>query len=60
MTPKEIIEKKQALAQNDINHYNIRIDELESEIVVLNKKKNALQQKISKKQIYINQLESDI
>ena len=60
MTPKEIIEKKQALTQNDINHYNIRIDELESEIVVLNKKKNALQQKISKKQIYINQLESDI
>lgn len=59
MTHNEIIEKKQALAQNDINHFNIRMDEIENEKSLLNKKKNTLQQKIGKKQIYLNQLEGD-
>ncbi len=59
MTDVEIIEKRQALAQNDIDHYNRRMDEIENEIALLNKKKNALQQKIGKKQIYINQSEGD-
>ena len=59
MTPNEIIEKKQALVQNDIDHYNRRLDEIENEISLLHKKKNVLQQKIGKKQIYLNQLESD-
>jgi phage regulator Rha-like protein len=59
MTPNEIIEKKQALVQNDIDHYNKRLDELENEKALLNKKKNILQQKIGRKQIYLNQLESD-
>ena len=59
MTKTEIIEKRQALVQNDIDHYNRRMDEIENEIALLNKKKNALQQKIGKKQIFLNQLESD-
>lgn len=59
MTKNEIIEKRQALVQNDIDHYNRRMDEIENEIALLNKKKNALQQRIGKKQIFLNQLESD-
>ena len=59
MTKTEIIEKRQALVQNDIDHYNRRMDEIENEIALLNKKKNALQQKIGKKQIFLNQLESN-
>ncbi|WP_142783363.1 hypothetical protein [Changchengzhania lutea] len=59
MTPNEMIEKKQALVQNDIDHYNRRLDELENEKAELAKKKNIIQQKIGKKEIYLNQLESD-
>ena len=59
MTKTEIIEKRQALVQNDIDHYNRRMDEIENEIALLNKKKNVLQQKIGKKQIFLNQLESN-
>lgn len=59
MSPEEIIEKKQSLVNNDIAHYNKRMDEIENEICVLKRKKNAIQQKISKKQIYFNQLDND-
>lgn len=59
MTTNEIIEKKQALVQNDIDHYNRRLDELENEVGQIQKKKNIIQQKIGRKQIYLNQLESD-
>lgn len=59
MTNNEIVELKQKLAQNDIDHHNRRMDEIENEITSLNKKKNILHQKIGKKQIYINQLETD-
>lgn len=58
MTQDEIIEKRQALTQNDIDHYNRRMSEIEDEITALNKKKNVLQQKIAKKQIFISQLEA--
>lgn len=59
MTHNEIIEKKQALVQNDIDHFNRRMCEIEQEICELQKKKNALMQRISKKHVYLNQLESD-
>ena len=59
MTKNEILELRQKLTQNDIDHYNRRMDEIENEISLLKKKKNILQQKIGKKQIYINQLEND-
>lgn len=56
---KWIIEKRQAIAQNDINHFNQRISEIENEISKLNMQKNSLMQKISKKHVWINQLEAD-
>lgn len=60
MTPKEIIEKKIALVQNDINHYNKRCAEIVDEIGALEKKKLKIQYKISNKQSYRNLLEKDI
>lgn len=59
MNNNEIIEKKQSLIQNDINHFNSQMNDIENEILRLNKKKNLLHQKIGKKQIYFNQLEND-
>lgn len=59
MKKKNIIEKKQALVRNDIRHYNQQMDDIEKQITVLKKKKTVLSQKISRKEIYFNQLEQD-
>ena len=60
MSEKEIIEKKIAIVQNDIDHYNRRCCELQDEIGALEKKKHSFQMKISKKYCYRNLLEKDI
>lgn len=60
MTQQEIIEKKIALAQNDINHYNKNMSDIEGQVDQLNKAKRVFAQKISKKQIYIGLLQKDI
>ena len=59
MTENEIIEKKQALVMNDIAWLNRRIDEINNEVAALEKKKFTILRKISKKDIYYSQLESD-
>jgi len=60
MTQKEILEKRIALCQNDIDHYNRNMAEIDERIKSLVKKKDVYRQKISKKQIYIGLLEKDI
>lgn len=60
MTAKEIIELKIKLAQNDSNHYNRQMGDLDKQILMLQNKKLNLAQKISKKDCYIQLLERDI
>lgn len=60
MTDKEIIEKKMALVQNDIDHYQREFAKLCDRINMLEKEKESVRRRISRKDIYKAQLARDI
>lgn len=60
MTPKEIIEKKIAIVNNDIMHFSKQRTYLENDITQLRGKINNLSDQIGKKHSYKNLLEKDI